>query len=297
MTLIETGWYSVFQAQEVKLKTTLTTIVFALILSSTLPAPTYSQSDLESQIRALKWQNGPITATTVGDATIFIPPKYGFLDGSETRKFDTLLQNIPDDHVTNTIVPDSFIWQAYLSFSEVGYVKDDDHIDADALLQSIKEGTETANIERKKNGWPQLHVVGWKYPPHYDDQNKRLVWATEVQTEGSGKVINYNERILGRKGVTSATLVAAPEDLDAAVKEFEAVIAGYQFSSGNTYAEFKQGDHVAEYGLAALILGGGAAAVAKSGGGFFKVIFFAIAAGFAAVVGIFRKFFGKASSK
>lgn len=279
------------------MRTTLKTIVFALILSSILPTLTYSQSDLESQVSALRWQNGPTTATTVGDATIFIPPKYGFLDGSETRKFDTLLQNIPDDQVTNTIVPDSFIWQAYLSFSEVGYVKDDEHIDADALLQSIKEGTEAANVERKNNGWPPLHVTGWKYPPHYDDQNNRLVWATEVETEGGGKVINYNERILGRKGVTSATLVTAPEDLDAAVKEFEAVIAGYQFNSGNTYAEFRQGDNVAEYGLAALILGGGAAAVAKSGAGFFKVIFFAVAAGFAAVVGLFRKFFRKASSK
>lgn len=274
----------------------LAATVLALILSVSLPTLAYAQSDIESQLKALKWQDGPTTATTVGDATIFIPKNYGFLDGSETRKFSILLENIPDDQVTNTIVPDSFNWEAYLSFSEVGYVKDDDDIDADALLQSFKDGTEAANAERKKNGWPPLHVTGWKYPPHYDNQSKRLVWAMEVEVEGGGKSINYNERLLGRKGVTSATLVTTPEDLDTAVKDFQAVISGYQFSSGDTYAEFRPGDHVAEFGLAALILGGGAAAVAKSGAGFFKVIFFAAAAGFAVVVGLVKKFFGKASS-
>jgi len=42
-------------------------------------------------------------------------------------------------------------------------------------------------------------------------------------------------------------------------------LAGYRFNSGDTYSEFKSGDKVATYGLAALIVGGGAAVAAKSG--------------------------------
>lgn len=272
---------------------------FALTLSVSLPAFAQSESDIASQIRALKWVDGPTTVTTVGDASIVVPQNYSFLDAVETRKFNLLLQNPPGQEINNTIVPDDFKWQAYLSFDPVGYVKDDEQLDADALLQSFKDGTEASNVERKKNGWPALHVTGWKYPPHYDNRTNRLVWAMEAQSEGGEKVINYNERLLGRKGVTSATLVTAPEDLDAAVKDFEYVLAGYKFSPGSTYAEFKPGDHVAELGLAALILGGGAAAVAKSGAakGFLKVLFFAGAAGFLAVIGFIRKMFGGSSKQ
>jgi uncharacterized membrane-anchored protein len=35
--------------------------------------------------------------------------------------------------------------------------------------------------------------------------------------------------------------------------------------SGERYTEFKQGDHVAEFGLAALVLGGAAAVATKKG--------------------------------
>jgi uncharacterized membrane-anchored protein len=268
-----------------------------LFVTLSVSLPALAQSNYESEVRALKWTNGPTTVTAVGDASIFIPQNYGFLDGIETRKFDFINQNPSDDNETNTFAPNDLRWSAYLSFDAVGYVKDDEQIDAAVILQSFKDGTEAANLERKKNGWEALHVTGWKHPPHYDSKTNRLVWAMEAQTDSGNKVINYNERLLGRKGVTSATLVTDPETLDSAINEFEAVIAGYQFSTGNTYAEFRPGDHVAEIGLAALILGGGAAAVAKSGAGFFKVIFFAMVAGFAGIVGIFKWLFGRTPTK
>jgi uncharacterized membrane-anchored protein len=42
-------------------------------------------------------------------------------------------------------------------------------------------------------------------------------------------------------------------------------MGGFQFSTGNRYAEWVKGDKVAAYGLTALVAGGVGAAAAKSG--------------------------------
>jgi uncharacterized membrane-anchored protein len=60
--------------------------------------------------------------------------------------------------------------------------------------------------------------------------------------------------------------------LDQDVKEFHAALSNLTFGSGQQYSEFRPGAKVAEYGLAALVVGGAAAVAVESGAGFFKVI-------------------------
>src|SRR5262249_12924062 len=106
-------------------------------------------------------------------------------------------------------------------------------------------------------------------------------------------VVNYTVRLLGRSGVMSATLVTEPDTLDADVKEFKTALRGFDFKPGESYAEFRQGDRVAQYGLAALIVGG-AAAVATSSGlmkGLGKFIAYGAFAAFAAVAAFFKRLF------
>jgi uncharacterized membrane-anchored protein len=71
----------------------------------------------------------------------------------------------------------------------------------------------------------------------------------------------------------NAILISSPETLNNDVQNFKAALSGFEFNSGESYAEFKEGDRVAEYGLAALIAGGAAAVATKKG-------FFAAIAGF-----------------
>jgi uncharacterized membrane-anchored protein len=235
------------------------------VLIAEAPALGQQQDSPADQIGSLDWVDGPIAVDTVGNAVLQVPKNYMFLYGPDTEKLSILMENPPSGRTENFIAPGDFAWGAYLSFDDVGYVKDDEKIDADAILADIKAGTAQANEERKKRGWEPLEVVGWRYPPYYDSQTHRLVWA--IQGKASNEfVINYNTRILGRKGVTSATLVVAPEDLEAAVPRFNAILEGYEFKPGGQYAEYRQGDRIAEYGLAALIVGGTAAVVAKSTG-------------------------------
>src|SRR3546814_13198880 len=82
---------------------------------------------------------------------------------------------------------------------------------------------------------------------------------------GGGLLLNYNTGLLGRGGVMEVVLVADPQTLDASIASFKELVPGYEFGAGEKYAEFREGDHVAEYGLAALITGAAAAVAAQHG--------------------------------
>ena len=105
--------------------------------------------------------------------------------------------------------------------------------------------------------------------------------------------MNYTIRLLGRRGVMHVILVSDPQSLDRDIADFKASLAGYSFVSGERYSEFRSGDHVAEYGLAALVLGGAAAVATKTGFGkaIGKFLIFGIIALGAAVAAFFRKLF------
>ena len=62
-----------------------------------------------------------------------------------------------------------------------------------------------------------------------------------------------------------ADLVLGPSQVGAAVPEFDKLLTGFEFSTGNRYAEWVKGDRIAEYRLTALVAGGVGAAAVKSG--------------------------------
>ena len=219
----------------------------------------------QDDIANLKWQKGPGTGVIDGRASIDIPQDYAFLDADETTKYIEMNQNLGsgDEYL---FAPVDGEWEAYFSFDEDGYVKDDEKLDADALLKSIRERQEEANVERKRRGWPAFTIAGWHIAPRYNPTTKVLEWATVLKAEGeAGESINYNTRILGRKGTMSVQVVAAPEHFAAGLAAFQQRVDGFRYNEGERYADFRPGDHVAEYGLAALVAGGAAAVAAKKG--------------------------------
>jgi uncharacterized membrane-anchored protein len=116
--------------------------------------------------------------------------------------------------------------------------------------------------------------------------SNRHAWAVRAESDGE-TIVNYNTRLLGRKGVMSAVLVADPETLDASVQEFKQLLTSFNYDQDHRYAEYLPGDKVAAYGLAALVTGGAAAAVAKSGAG--KGLFKLIGVGVIALFAFFSR--------
>lgn len=255
---------------------------------------------LRAKLRALHWVQGPATVDATANSKLELPGGYVFLNAADTKKFNELNENLGTDKEV-MFAPEDLHWSAFLTFDDEGYVKDDEKIDAPALLKALQENTEAANEERKRRGWGALHIVGWSQEPKYNATTKRLEWATLLRSD-NGEGINYFTKILGRRGVTTVVLAAAPGDLADASASLNATLEGYTFNPGHTYAEWVPGDKVAEYGLAGLIIGGGAAAAAKAGllKGLWKFIVAAFAAGWklivvaaVAVAGFFRRLFGR----
>jgi uncharacterized membrane-anchored protein len=231
-----------------------------------------------------------------GNSTLVVPEGYVYLNRADTKKFLELNHNLADGQEV-MIAPAEGEWTAYLQFDDGGYVKDDEKIDGAALLKSLQENTEAANEERQKRGWEPLHVTGWATPPAYNGTTKRLEWATVLSSNGHDNV-NFFTKILGRRGHTSVVMVSSSQGLQASEASLNKVLQGYTFNSGETYAEWKPGDKVAEYGLAALILGGAAAVATKKGlwavmAGFLAAAWKVVAAAAVGVVAWLRARFAK----
>jgi uncharacterized membrane-anchored protein len=270
-------------------------VLFALLM------PSFAQAQRDpaviiQELQKLAWQKGPGEGVIGARAKIQIPAGYSFLDDKNTRRFLELMGNPPrDNHYL--IAPANLDWFAVFMFEPVGYVKDDEKIDADKLLETLKKSDETGNAERKRLGMQPIYTDGWHVPPHYDAGTKRLEWGMRLRDDRGGLHVNYTSRLLGRSGVMSAILVSSPQTLNEDMKAFNTALAGYDFVPGEKYAEFKSGDKVAEYGLAALVVGAGAAAAAKMGllkflGKFWYLILAAAALAWGAI----RKLFARKAS-
>jgi uncharacterized membrane-anchored protein len=110
-----------------------------------------------------------------------------------------------------------------------------------------------------------MEIVGWHEAPHYDHSTNYLTWSI-IGASKQHRSINRIVKLLGRRGVMTATLVCGPDELGAATGKMDQLLQGYRFKAGSTYAEFLPGkDTVAKAGLTALIVGGAGAALVKSG--------------------------------
>lgn len=248
-------------------------------------------NESSEKIAALGWYKAGKVGQVGSQATFKASEKYTFLNAADTDTFLQLNGNPPQKD-SYTIAGTTSEWFGILSFSPEGYVKDDEKIDADELLKTLKANSEEEAKERKKQGYPVLNLEGWAIPPRYDTQSKRLEWGTQLRDETTGDlIVNVSTKILGRSGYTSAVLVTDPATVEQDLADFKVALGNFEYVSGEKYSEWKQGDKVAAYGLGALVLGGAAAAAASKGG--FKAIGIAIFAGLAALWGAIKRFFSR----
>jgi len=238
----------------------------ACLLSTTSVAQDTEEGGHPLLSTDLDWLEGPATALIGDVAEVQVPEGFVFTGAKGTQAILEMNGNPVSGDELGFLAPTSMVWSAVFEWSDVGYVKDDekDELDGDDLLRSIREGNEAGNQERQRRGWPTLQIVGWEVAPQYNEQTHNLEWAIKGESEGH-YFINYNVRLLGRKGVMSATLLVDPNDMVASLPSYRSLLDDYTFQSGQRYAEYRQGDKVAKYGLAALIAGGAAVGAAKLG--------------------------------
>jgi uncharacterized membrane-anchored protein len=258
-----------------------------------LSYPVISQAqDRNVQFWDIPWKEGPTVGTLGAEATITVLENCLFTGEDGVEQFNELTENITNPNERGVVVCDQE-WAVYFTYNDIGHVKDDerDALDADAILAALKQGNERANQERQRKGWPALTTEGWISPPHYDATTHNLTWATMIRSSDGEKTVNHSVRLLGRTGTMDVDLAVDPAGIAAALPTFNALLSGFEFAVGHRYAEWREGDRIAEYGLIGLIVGGGALAAVKTGllARFWKLIVVAVAAG----VGGLKVLFGK----
>jgi len=263
------------------------------IAQQSAPAARPDPAEQERIFKTLKWREGaqPVTER----ANIRLPAGVRYLDPADTDTLLKLTGNLPEGN-SYTVAAQDMSWFAVFEFDDMGYVKDDEKIDADALLKSMQEAQEASNNERLKQGLNALTLTGWAVPPHYDPTTHNLEYGLSLASL-KGDNVNYTARILGRRGVMTATLISDSEHLQTNLAAFRKTLAGFAYVPDESYAAYKDGDKVSEYGLAALVAGGAAAAALKGGllkgllvglAAFWKLIAVGVVGAFAALRRLFK---------
>ena len=288
-------------------------IAVALVLSLLPFEPAAAQSADEdesaSYFDSIEWIAGPDVGRLGNEAEVQIPESCQFTESEGARLFMLATQNPPSGNERGILLcqnPEDAEDHYFVVFSydASGYVRDDEgkKLDAAKILATIKRGTEAGNKERRRMGWSALNVGGWVREPFYDPATNNLTWSLRLLDDNQESSVNHSVRLLGRGGVMHVDLVTGDEQLAAAVPAFESMLAGFSYVSGQRYAEWRDGDKMAGYGLTALVAGGAGAAAVKLGlfGKLWKMIaaFLAgagkfIVVAFAAFAAKFRSFFGR----
>ena len=242
-----------------------------------------------------------------GNATLNLGEQFYYLSPADAKRvLEEGWGNPPGWEVLGMIFPagrttmDDDTWGVTIEFVADGYVSDDDAADIDYsdLLADMQEDTANESAERVQQGYETIELIGWAQPPVYDAANKRLHWAKEIKFgEAEENTLNYNIRILGRKGFLVLNYIAGMHQIGEINGNIDTLMASVNYDQGFTYDDFNPDvDQVAAYGLGALVAG---KVLAKTG--FLAVailllkkFWFVIAA---AVIGAFRFITGKKKSE
>jgi uncharacterized membrane-anchored protein len=252
-----------------------------------------AQIDPQAEIRAAleaaqKVQiAGPSEVKLIDQAVLKLPQGHLYFPSAAAGRLLQAMGNHTGDDLLGVIFPEKFTWFIVMRHAKSGYVKDDDARDwkADELLSSLKKGTEEANNDRRSRNIPEIEVIGWVESPAYDAATHRLVWSAQSRLKGepdtAERGVNYNTYALGRDGYISMNLVTGMNTIEVDKPVARQMLAALEYNTGKRYADFDSAtDHVAEFGLAALI--GGVAA--KKLGLFALLAAFAVK--FAKVIGV-----------
>jgi uncharacterized membrane-anchored protein len=234
------------------------------ITETTEPADS-TQNAVQLIENSLVYQTGTIKLNQ-GDATLTVPKGFKYLDPKQsTYVLSDLWGNPVDSSVLGLLVPEgkgvlgNDSWVFSISYDPIGYVKDDDadDIDYDDLLKEQQKEMEEANPERIKQGFEPITFVGWASKPYYDKDKKVLHWAKELKFGDSpNTTLNYNLRILGRKGVFVLNAIALTDQLPEVQANIDHVLGSVTFEKGSSYFDFDpKVDQVAAWTIGSLVAG------------------------------------------
>jgi uncharacterized membrane-anchored protein len=248
------------------MKKTILTIITSLMTLFLFSQEENPQIKIDSIEKSFHYEHGTISLKN-GVGKINVPNGFKYLNAAQAEKvLIDLWGNPKSDNLTlGFILPENqgvlgqngYVFN--IQYDEIGYVKDDDadDIDYDDLLTEMKEETVEENKMRVKEGYESINIIGWAAKPFYDEERKILHWAKEIKFGNSEiNTLNYNVRVLGRKGVLILNAIATKADLPLVQKDISKVLDIVQFNEGYKYKDFDSSiDEVAAWTIGGLVAG------------------------------------------
>jgi uncharacterized membrane-anchored protein len=223
-----------------------------------------TQHLIDSIESTLVYQHGDIKLESIG--TLSVPTGFRYLNASQAQYvLQDLWGNPQDTTVLGLIVPEAKgvlandSWAFIITYEAMGYVKDDDadDIDYDDMLEQLKTDQVEENKLREQMGYDPIEMIGWASQPYYDKDKKVLHWAKELKFgDNEYHTLNYNVRVLGRKGVLVLNAVSGMEQLNEVKANIDPVLTSFAYADGLKYDEFNpELDEVAAWTIGGLVAG------------------------------------------
>jgi len=184
--------------------------------------------------------------------------------GDDARQLRRLVGDGSNPTIEATAVTPGFKDEIIFQSINEGYVALDDWKDVDAasMMTSIRENTEEGNLERRKQGMSDIHVVGWLQEPTLDRQTSTVFWAIEGSTD-DGRIVNSIALRLGRSGYERLNWIADKVNYVPLGGQLDVMLRAHSFDPGSRYADHESGDKIAAYTIGGLVAAVAGAKVLK----------------------------------
>lgn len=240
-------------------------LLSVLLAAFSAAAQEQEQITAEEFLASLNFQKSAITLPG-GVANLNLPEGFHYLSPEDTeRVLVTAWGNPPGNETLGMLVrgPEDILadesWAVVIAYEQDGYVSDEnaDSIDYAEMLADMQANSRESNAARVEAGYEEVELVGWAATPRYDKAANKLYWAKELRFgDVPVNTLNYNVRILGRRGVLVLNLVATMPQLEEVETVIPTVLAMTNFNPGHRYSDFDPSiDQVAAYGIGALVAG------------------------------------------
>jgi uncharacterized membrane-anchored protein len=269
-----------------------------------------SREEIHAALQAIAStaMHGPATIRLLDQGTLELPKGMIFADKAHGKRLMEAAGNEVDDGgFVGLVMPEGETsWLVTVDYAAEGHVSDSDagDIKPDKMLKVLQDGTEEGNKFRAQKGIAPIEVSGWAEPPAYNALNHTLLWSALLREKGApanaSQTVNYNTRVLGRQGYFLFDMIDDEASIAGDKVYAKQILDAAHFDDGKRYTDFNAStDHVAAYGLAALI--GGVAAkkigLLAMAGVFLAKVWKLAAVGIAIVTSSIRKMFGRSQAR
>lgn len=236
--------------------TAFSAIVFCTSIVAAQAAPDQPKADpSQSQINTLQWDDIPGPYELEGSkATYSLSHGNLILRTPDVHRYIYLTQGYEIPGTEAVVAIPATDSEIHFVHYDSGYVSisDWEDVDADALFAEMVANNTELNVERRKTGIPELHMVRWLQEPTLDEERSLVFWSVELTHDG-GRTVNSTALNLGRSGYEEIVWVGSYDRYAESDDLLEAALQGYQYDRGFRYADFSDGDKLAGFGIASLV--------------------------------------------